>query len=438
MQGMHVKIENFGLTAFQIAIFTSLIGLNPSAGAGGEGSALRQIGWVLLGTICAVGVIWKKNSLRIFMDNVRRRLSRVALIGSFVLLALISALWSDAPIVTIKRAILLAIVAFIGLVASVHATQKRSSLPLLLLKPLTTILVLSALFSLIAPSIAFSSIGWQGITSQKNLMGQVAAILVLVGLLSLEHLKPSKRFFLVLASFVALVMSSSGTAMVCLASSLLAVALIRLVATLRTHRSWWVPALVAALVVLVALFSAFIFDALPAYPEVRSALLAALGKSETLTGRTALWDLVLEQSRYRSDWIGGGYGAFWDISYTRIAYIVGRLGFAPIQAHNGYLDLFNDLGLIGLILVMAVLATYLARIAAMAVRHSSTPEAGFHIALCVYVVLANFSESSLLRTTQFLNLLFIFAFYSVGVVCAPANRKPTLPPCVKRAECPQF
>lgn len=430
---MHIKTENLGLIAFQVAIFISLIGLNPSAGAGGDGSVLRQAGWMLLATACVIGVFWQSSGWQTFLEDIRRRMSTILLISAFVLLALLSASWSEAPIVTFKRATLHGLVALISLVASVHAAQSRIGLPLLLLKPLSLILAFSVLFSIVAPSIAFSSIGWQGASGHKNEMGQLSALIVMVGLFGEERLHAGWRIFAVLAGLVALVMSSSGTAMVCLASGLLAVSLVRLAATLNKHPSWLVPVFMAALALIVALFAAFVFDVLPSYPEMRSALLAVLGKSETLTGRTALWDLVLEQSRYRSDWIGGGYGAFWDISYTRIGYIVGRLGFMPIQAHNGYLDIFNDLGHIGLALSMAVLATYLGKIAAMALRNPSRPEVGFHIALCVYVVLANFSESSLFRTTQFLNLLFLFSLFSVGMARAAVNPLATMPFSVRSA-----
>lgn len=424
---MNIKTDNLGLIAFQVAIFISLIGLNPSAGAGGDGSVLRQAGWMLLATASVVGIFSQSTGWQTFLEDIRRRMSTILLISAFGLLALLSASWSEAPIVTFKRATLLGLVVLISLGASVHPAQSRIGLPLLLIKPLSLILALSILFSIVAPSIAFSSIGWQGASGHKNEMGQLSALIVMVGLFGNERLHAGRRIVVVLAGLVALVMSSSGTAMVCLASGLLAVSLVRLAATLNKHPSWLVPAFMAALSLLIALFAAFVLDVLPSYPEMKSALLAVLGKSETLTGRTALWDLVLEQSRYRSDWIGGGYGAFWDTSYARIGYIVRRLGFMPIQAHNGYLDIFNDLGYVGLALATAVLATHLGKIVAMAFRHPSEAEVGFHIALAVYVVLANCSESSLFRTTQFLNLLFLFSLFSVGMARAPVNPLGTIP-----------
>ncbi|MBK7051098.1 MAG: hypothetical protein IPH54_10075 [Rhodoferax sp.] len=61
---------------------------------------------------------------------------------------------------------------------------------------------------------------------------------------------------------------------------------------------------------------------------------------------------------FRSEIYGGGYGGFWDISGERILYITRQLGFAPIQAHNGYLDIFNDLGYIGLALACFILVYY--------------------------------------------------------------------------------
>lgn len=424
---MPLKTRNLPIIAFQAAIFISLIGLNPSADVGGGGSIFRQAGWVLLAAACIVGVRGHPGGWQAFREGVVRRMSTTVPIAAVVLFALISASWSEAPMVTVKRATLLGMVVLISLVASVHAARYRISVPLLLLFPLSLILLLSALLSIVAPNIAFTSIGWQGAAGHKNEMGQLAAIFVMIGLFGADRLRAGLRIGVILTGLMGLAMSSSGTAVVCLASGVLAVSLIRFAAALKENPSWFVPVFMAVFALLVVTFAAFVFDVLPSYSEVLSALFAVLGKSETLTGRTALWDLVLEQSRYRSDWIGGGYGAFWDISYARIAYIMGRLGFLPIQAHNGYLEIFNDLGYVGLTLIFAILAVYLRQIFVVALRHPSRPEAGFHIALCVYVMLGNLSESSLFRTTEFLNLLFLISLFSVGIARRDATPSGATP-----------
>ena len=69
----------------------------------------------------------------------------------------------------------------------------------------------------------------------------------------------------------------------------------------------------------------------------------------TLTGRTTIWRYVLwrwEESPY----LGQGYGALWQVgpqveAYLRHAEVTGWL---MNEAHNGYLDVLAQTGIIGL------------------------------------------------------------------------------------------
>lgn len=404
----------FPFLAFQFALFFSLFGINPTGGIGGEGSIFRQLGWLLLAGLCLFALVQHADYRRGVLSFLRQRVMAIALMTAFGLLAMASSLWSEVPFITFKRALLLLVVLMVCVITVACARVRGVDLASLLITPLLLLLALSVLFSMVFPRIAFSDIGWQGITGQKNSMGQLAAMLVLALMLSRRALvwPAGVRWMLGLLALGALALSRSGTAMVGLAGAAAALGLVFLSGQLRRHPSWRVPAFLAIGGVLGLLFVAFLFDVLPSFAQLKSSFFALLGKSETLTGRTALWDLVLSQSRFRSEWIGGGYGGFWDISNERLAYIVSRLGFLPIQAHNGYLEVFNDLGYVGLALAVSILAFYALHL----VWHLFTAPAlvAFHLALGVYVIEVNFSESALFRTTQFLNLLFVASFLLVA------------------------
>lgn len=411
---MHGISARFPLWAFQLAIFFSLFGINPTGGIGGEGSVLRQFGWILLAGMSLFGLLQHDEYRQGVAHFLRQRMAAVALLTLFGLYAMASSLWSEVPFITFKRALLLLVVLLVCVVAVACARVRQLDLASLLITPLLTLLVLSVLFSLAFPRIAFSDIGWQGITGQKNEMGQLAAMLILALMLSRRALvwPVSIRWGLVLMALAALGLSRSGTAMVGLAGAGAAIGFVLLARQVRRQPTWVVPIFLALAGLAGLLFSAFLFDVLPTPAEIKSYFFALLGKSETLTGRTALWDLVLSQSRFRSEWIGGGYGGFWDVSIERVLYIISRLGFRPIQAHNGYLEVFNDLGYLGLVMAVGILAFYALHV----IRHlfAIPGLVAFHVALCVYVIEVNFSESALFRTTQFLNLLFVASFLLVS------------------------
>lgn len=420
--------ERFPLWAFQCAVFFSLFGINLGGGVGGEGSLFRQLGWLMLAGFTTWSLVLHPGYRHNFWVFLRSRWLAVLLLSFFCLMALASVGWSEAPLVTFKRAALLMLVFFLCFATVVCAQDYRLDVPSLLLWPLLLLLGLSVLFSAVFPGVAFTPIGWQGMTGQKNEMGQLAALLVMALWLSprAKAWPLVWRWTALVAAVAALGLSRSGTATLGLGVALLVLLLVQGVAALKRHPTWVVPTFLGLSTLTGMLFVAYLFDTLPSPHQVTSGFFGLLGKSETLTGRTALWDLVLNQSRFRSEWIGGGYGGFWDISYERVNYIISKLGFRPIQAHNGYLDIFNDLGYLGLSIALATLLLY----AFMVLRlvFCSPNKAAFHAAFCAYLVLVNFSESTLFRTTQFLNLLFAASLFWVAgqmVGRADEDRSPT-------------
>jgi exopolysaccharide production protein ExoQ len=84
-------------------------------------------------------------------------------------------------------------------------------------------------------------------------------------------------------------------------------------------------------------------------------LVSSLGRDTTLTGRTVIWERVLGMGS--NPIIGTGYSSFWlgergefllDLNWQRLT-----------QAHNGYIEVYLNLGLIGLgLLVLMIIKTY--------------------------------------------------------------------------------
>lgn len=96
---------------------------------------------------------------------------------------------------------------------------------------------------------------------------------------------------------------------------------------------------------------------------------------------------------------GTGYGAYWtgplpeSPSYTflRVLY------FYPGEAHNGYLDLANDLGLVGLALLIAYCAVFVRQ--SLGLMKTGRLQAALFLALCLQQALMNLSESTWLEAS---------------------------------------
>ena len=76
-----------------------------------------------------------------------------------------------------------------------------------------------------------------------------------------------------------------------------------------------------------------------------------LGKDETLTDRTGVWHDALQIQI--NPLLGAGFESFW--LGDRLKTMWDKWTFRPNEAHNGYLETYLNLGLIGLFLLIALL-----------------------------------------------------------------------------------
>jgi O-antigen ligase len=133
--------------------------------------------------------------------------------------------------------------------------------------------------------------------------------------------------------------------------------------------------------------------------EVGTALFGDL----TFTGRLPLWEVIWDQIQQHY-WLGYGFGAFWDVNGLDnsfgLARSVGWLGVVG-QAHNGYLDLFLQIGLVGLGLALFSLLWCIRlghRLLQQTPRHPfDIPARAFGYAMILSIGLYNLLESSYLR-----------------------------------------
>jgi O-antigen ligase len=134
-------------------------------------------------------------------------------------------------------------------------------------------------------------------------------------------------------------------------------------------------------------------------------LASLLERDPTLSGRTALWELLLELVWDRP-WLGYGYEAFWTGDKGTYVHLVVR--WFPMQAHNGFLNVLLDFGSIGLLLLLV----HFARCGVRAfVRTQTDPGAGpectiWFILFCV-IFTGNITESSLFARNDFTWVAYI-------------------------------
>jgi exopolysaccharide production protein ExoQ len=100
-----------------------------------------------------------------------------------------------------------------------------------------------------------------------------------------------------------------------------------------------------------------IFGALEFLFNIQEVAIHALGRNPTLTNRTIIWHILLNMDT--NPIFGAGFEAFWmgDRSQQVALYMPGA---TITEAHNGYLETYLNLGLLGLAITIALLiASYL-------------------------------------------------------------------------------
>ncbi|MEM9400629.1 MAG: O-antigen ligase family protein, partial [Verrucomicrobiota bacterium] len=149
-------------------------------------------------------------------------------------------------------------------------------------------------------------------------------------------------------------------------------------------------------------------------------ILESMGRDITLTGRTEIWGSAVLQLLDKNPWLGFGRGTFWapnSIFARTVGAAVGHK-YIPPSAHNGYLDLALEIGLIGLaFFLLSFFVAY--RYAIIRSFVSTTPKDLWPLAFLSWLIAYNFTESSLLYQPNLTWPLYVTA----ALCAAPSGRQ---------------
>ena len=360
----------------------------------------------------------------------RRRLSLSETIRNnpwlslFLLYAGISILWSEFPFVSFKRWIksfgdpLMALVLLTDPMPSraIEAALKRCAYVLI---------PLSIVFIKYYPHLGRTYSEWTGgvavtgVTTNKNLLGYLlftfglffVATLLAKGTRS-RHI--GKRADVMIAVLFLLMIqwlfgvADSMTALVSFVVGSLVILASRFAAVARRLGAYAI-----SVILICAILQAF-------FP-LTTTLVEGTGRDATLTGRTDLWASVLKIRD--NDLVGAGYEAFW--LGDRLKALWSEYYFRPNQAHNGYLEMFLNLGWIGLCLFGFVLWSGYRMIRKRLVLSADDPGnvvvPTFAMAFLIAYLFYNVTEG----TFKALNFLFIvFLFVTMEYPEAHQNQAP--------------
>ncbi len=129
----------------------------------------------------------------------------------------------------------------------------------------------------------------------------------------------------------------------------------------------------------------------------------ALGRNATLSGRTILWARLLEMDT--NPILGTGFESFW--LGKRLEQLEGIFFFVPNEAHNGYLEIYLNLGLVGLLIITAMLIAAYWKIRPDLFRNFEWGR--YRLGLLVAVLLYNCTEAGFRIFNPMLLVFYIIA-----------------------------
>jgi O-antigen ligase len=294
-----------------------------------------------------------------------------------------SAIWSQAPLLTIQRSFALLLATLYGLLLAVRY-------------PFSTILRLLgwAMAIITSASVASIALGidwalmdepfageWQGVMFHKNALGRIAVMAIIVfAVLARQETWPWRILWLLLASsaFILVIGSRSASARVVLFA---VIGITVLIATLLSINERW-QGVFLGIGIIVPLSILVVFH----LPEI----VRFLDRSVTLTGRVPLWKALLLIG-WKQPLLGYGFGAFWlgsgQMMPIEIALMRLRFPWAG-HAHNGFIDTWLEVGLIGLLLIVMIIFLGLGRSLIKLLRSPTHVQSWFsllflHISFCI-------------------------------------------------------
>ena len=144
------------------------------------------------------------------------------------------------------------------------------------------------------------------------------------------------------------------------------------------------------------------------------AILKALGKDTTLTGRGDMWPYIFEMIGQKPI-LGYGYGAFWSGPDTPSFYIWQATGWTPPNSHNGFLDLWLQIGLIGLLIYIYGFLAITVPKSFYWLRTTRTSEGFWPLVYMTYMLLANISETTLMIQNDLFWVIYVAIAFSVKI-----------------------
>jgi O-antigen ligase len=171
----------------------------------------------------------------------------------------------------------------------------------------------------------------------------------------------------------------------------------------------------------VILYALVILKIVPQLNILLEPVMALSGKDATFSNRSEIWAIINEHIQ-KNPLIGSGYGAYWigPFAWSPSYEFVTRMYFYPTESHNGYLEIVNDLGFVGLLCLLGYLAVHVRQ--CLLLFKLDAAQGALHLSLFCLLLVVNLSESCWLSPNAPLSLI-VMTLSTVSVARCLLDRR---------------
>jgi exopolysaccharide production protein ExoQ len=329
--------------------------------------------------------------------------SQQPLILAFMAWGILSLAWSDNPQLTVRRTAGLVCTTALGFFLGMRFELR------VFLKMLAWTFAI-VMFASVVTVVLFPSLGimadldghgWRGVYTQKNELARMVGLALVVFTCLLWESRRNRLVYVVplALGFGLIVLSRSMTGLIVTTLTLF----FGFYRRLRLR-----PAQSMALFTIVLFFG---FGVTVFLQNHMDPVFALIGRDSTLTGRTALWRLGTAAALKRP-LLGAGWDVFW--AGPEGDTIRSLVGWEAPHAHNAFIDMTLNVGLIGLAIFLVALFDCFRR----AVRYSQEPGRPFSLwplLFYSYMFLYFFTESTPVDRHSLIYILYCATSVSMNV-----------------------
>jgi exopolysaccharide production protein ExoQ len=398
-----------------VAVWFYCLGIPLPNGTENEGNIIDRSVYFFL-CLIGIAVLLKRN---INWESLRRENKWLMLLLVFMFLSVV---WSDYNWISFKRAVKSFAAVTMALVVltdkdPIEAIETLIRRGAYLLIPLSIIVI--KYFRSIGVQYDWAGTGasWCGLSTSKNTLGQIVMISALYFSWAIfrdfKKGRPEAKYdYLYLAMCMYLLRGSErAVSLTSLAVFVLGLLLFTTCYRNRNNTRFLSRLLTVASVSILCVQAILLVHTANPYSNGSplGLLIRSLGRDITLSGRTGIWSDVLNIAN-RSPFFGVGFGGFWIGRVANIPWDA-NLSWVLGEGHNGYLDTYLQIGIVGLFMLLGVIFSSRRRIAEC---FAWDFEYGmFRMTFLIIILLVNATESTFLRGEHMLWFMFLICVISI-------------------------